>query len=124
MLALPAVVLWAVAAATGGITSDENAARAHHAGVVVASIATVLTGLALMLFAGMAVSFVRGRTVKAGRPAAHAIWRRGWYCRRCAVVFFAAGEEPAGVERGQVLDPGGFRVLVWTAGGYGRRARG
>jgi hypothetical protein len=127
VVAIPAVILWVIAAGTnptGGssFTADSGfSARdesQHHTLVAFATSLTVLAGVFLLF---MVFGLARGRAVKAGRPAADAIWRKGWYCTRCAVVHFAAGEEPSGVRPGQSLDPDTFRQMVWTAGGYGNR---
>jgi hypothetical protein len=48
------------------------------------------------------------------------VWRRGWYCARCGVVYFQPGEQPSGTAEGQTLHPEQFRRLVWSAGGYGQ----
>lgn len=119
VLAMPAAGLWIVAATAGGGESSISG----HAALVLAAFAAVLTAAAAAMFAATAVSVGRRKTVRAGRPTADAIWQRAWWCQRCEVVHFAAGDEPRGVGRGQVLDPSGFRAVVWTAGGYGDRLR-
>jgi hypothetical protein len=89
--------------------------------LVAGSVAGVLSMLGLaMLIRG----FARLSGIAAGRPAAEAIWRRGWYCYRCTVVFFGPGEEPAGIGPGQPLTPAQFRQVVWGAGGFGKPAPG
>ncbi len=80
----------------------------------------VTAGLSLVLFVfSLSLAVARQSKIKAGRPAAEAVWRMGWYCCRCAVVYFQAGEEPAGVTADQPLAPEHFRHIVWTAGRYG-----
>jgi hypothetical protein len=56
----------------------------------------------------------------AGRPHAEALWSRGWYCTRCAVVHFPATAGAAA----RPIDLAEFRLQVWTAGGYGHLASG
>ena len=92
----------------------------HQPGDSVLLVASVAAGLLSAVFAlSLPRSLVRRRRIKAGRPAAEAIWRRGWYCYRCAVVYFQAGEQPAGVAPGQPLTPPQFRHIVWNTGRYG-----
>ena len=56
-----------------------------------ASIAGLLFVLGIFrLFRALA----RQPRIKAGKPAAEAIWCLGWYCCRCAVVYFQAGKNP------------------------------
>jgi hypothetical protein len=65
---------------------------------------------------------LRQRLVNAGRPTATAaaIWDLGWYCCRCAIVYFQAEEAPPGIAPGQPLTPAQFRDIVWTAGRYAK----
>ena len=101
---------------TGELTTDpENAA--------LAAVAFGFAALSAACLVGMVAALIRRGVVNRGRGAADAVWRRGWYCGRCALVHFAPGEEPPGVLTGQVLDPDRFRALVWTAGGYGNRVK-
>jgi hypothetical protein len=120
VVAVPAVILWAIAGSTDP-TGDTFTAREDSQHHTIVGFATGLTVLAAVFLGFMVVGLAMGRSVKAGRPAADEVWRRGWYCTRCAVVHFAAGDEPDGVLPGQSLDPDTFRRLVWTAGGYGNR---
>jgi hypothetical protein len=86
--------------------------------ILIAGIAAVLICVLLMLRIPAAVA--RRRLVKAGRPAAETIWRLGWYCCRCAIVYFRTGEAPPGVTPGQPLTPQQFQHIVWTAGRYAK----
>ncbi|MEV6103193.1 hypothetical protein AB0M28_00565 [Streptomyces sp. NPDC051940] len=56
----------------------------------------------------------RFRRDTAGRPAAEALWERGWYCKRCGTVHFQGDPRARSVSE--------FRREVWTAGGYGHLA--
>lgn len=120
MLAVGAGFLWSAYRSSRSL-ADPTGLGASSSGdglfKVLAVVCAVGCGLCV---AGLVVSLVRGRRVRAGRAAAEAVWRRGWYCGRCAVVSFRPGEEPAGVEPGTALDPAAFRELVWAAGGYGK----
>ena len=110
------------------VTTDQNFVNAHHMTSgseddTLGTISILLAVLSALCLVGMVVALIRRSAVTPGRPAAEAVWRRGWYCTRCALVHFAPGEEPPGVLYGQVLDPYSFRSLVWTTGGYGNRLR-
>jgi hypothetical protein len=83
--------------------------------LVVGAAAGLLFVLCIFL---LSLALARQPKIKAGKPAAEAVWRLGWYCCRCAVVYFQAGEEPSGVTSGQPLTPAHFRHIVWTAGRY------
>lgn len=115
LVAIPAAIAWIVAF-TGDGSAVVEPGR-HHA---ILAVAGVFTALFAVTLAGTAVGIRRHRSVQAARPLADEVWRRGWYCTRCAIVHFAPGEEPAGVLPGQTLDPDSFRRLVWRAGGYER----
>lgn len=119
VVAVPATILWTIAGSTA--PDDTSSPRDVSTHQTLVSFATGLTILAAALLLVMVFGLFRSRAVKAGRPAADAVWRKGWYCTRCAVVHFAAGEEPSGVRPGQALDPDTFRQMVWTAGGYGNK---
>lgn len=80
-----------------------------------------ITGLAcLFVLLRVPAAVARLRLVNAGRPAATAVWQLGWYCHRCAIVYFQSGEAPPGVAPGQPLWPAQFQHIVWTIGGYAR----
>jgi hypothetical protein len=82
-------------------------------------IAVVVVGLLATFSVLMLVRAVAlGSKIKAGKPAAEAVWRRAWYCYRCSIVYFQPGEEPPGLRPGQPMVPIAFRHLVWTTGGY------
>lgn len=123
MFAFLAGFLWSMNAESNGFANSTgmDSARSGDAMIQVFAVACAVgSGLCLL---GLIVTLVRGFKTRAGRPAAEAVWRLGWYCGRCAVVSFRAGEEPAGVEAGTALDPRAFRDLVWAAGGYGGKKR-
>lgn len=84
------------------------------------AVGVILGLLSVFGFFVLFLALARQPKINAGKPAAEAIWRLGWYCCRCAVVYFQAGEEPAGVISGQPLTPAQFKHIVWTAGGYGK----
>lgn len=86
--------------------------------LLVVGFAAVVVSL-LLIFRGPA-AVTRLRLVKTGRPAAAAIWNLGWYCCRCAIVYFQAGEAPPGIAPRQPLTPAQFQHIVWTAGGYAK----
>lgn len=89
----------------------------------VSSTVSVLAGTGTVGFCvALGRSFRRNARVRAGRPAAEAVWHRGWYCERCGVVYFQPGEQPSGTAEGQTLSPEQFRRLVWSAGGYGQNS--
>lgn len=120
VLAIVAWFLWgmhraALSAAQAGLSPDDGLPHA------LALACTVLSVLCLVV---MVLSIPQRIKVSAGRADAEAVWRRGWYCERCAAVFFREGDEPGGVEPGAALDPRSFRDAVWSAGGYARRGRG
>jgi hypothetical protein len=60
----------------------------------------------------------RQRRLARGLPAAEEVWRHGWYCRRCDLVYFQPAYAPAGVDPRTPLTTGEFRRMVFTAGGY------
>jgi hypothetical protein len=60
----------------------------------------------------------RQRRLVRGLAAAEEVWRHGWYCRRCDVVYFQPGYAPPGVDPRTPLDTGDFRRIVFAAGGY------
>ena len=80
--------------------------------------------LALIALARGAYLHALNAQVDSGRPGARAVWDRAWYCGRCELVFFARGQEPAGVPVDEALAPARFQELVWSAGGYGDRLAG
>jgi hypothetical protein len=53
-----------------------------------------------------------------GLAAAEEVWRQGWYCRRCDIVYFQPGYAPAGINTRVPLATGEFRRIVFAAGGY------
>jgi len=80
-----------------------------------------VTGLVCLLsLLQIPAAVARRQLVKAGRPAATAVWQLGWYCCRCAIVYFQIGEAPPGVAPGQPLTPAQFQHIVWTVGGYAK----
>lgn len=103
--------------------SEANRLAPDPENATLAVVALGFAALSAACVAGMVAALIRRGVVHRGRGAADAVWRRGWYCGRCALVHFAPGEEPPGVLMGQVLDPDQFRALVWTAGGYGNRVK-
>lgn len=58
------------------------------------------------------------RRIRAGQPAALELWMRGWFCRRCGMVYFQPGYEPRSLGLHQALSLSEFRVEVYRAGGY------
>lgn len=108
-----------------GIWATETQTTTHHGIAVVLAKVAVLEGLLLVCLTLMLRRFFRLRSkIASGKPAAEMIWRRGWHCYRCAIVYFQPGEEPPGVRSGQALSPTEFQRIVWTAGGYAdHRAR-
>lgn len=87
----------------------------------------VLLVAALGFTAGAVASLIaalrsarRRAVVAKGRPAAERVWRRGWYCGRCATVYFLPGEAPEGVAPATAITPPDFQRVVWTTGGYDR----
>lgn len=121
-LAIPATFLHFMAKASNDFSNTYHMASDPENSTL-ATIGNCFAGLAALCLLATVVAFVRRGAVTRGRPAADAVWRRGWYCQRCALVHFSPGEEPAGVLTGQVLSPDQFRALVWTVGGYGNRAK-
>lgn len=97
-----------------GLDADGSGSIALHTFSIAC---TALSGLCLV---GFAFALIRQLGIKRGRPAAEAVWRRGWYCGRCAVVYFRSGEQPTGIDAGRQLTPAEFRHLVWSAGGYAK----
>jgi len=95
----------------------------HQNGDSVLLVAGAIAGLLFVLsIVRLFLALARQPKITAGKPAAEAVWLSGWYCRRCAIVYFQAGEEPAGVTSRQPLTPAQFKHIVWTAGRYGASA--
>jgi hypothetical protein len=105
-------------AAIGALTAYQTLTD-HNSGDSALLVVGAIAGL-LSLFgiSQLPRALTRQRKVKAGKPAAEAIWRLGWYCCRCAIVYFQAGEAPSGVRSGQPLTPAQFQHIVWSAGRY------
>lgn len=136
-LLAPAPANYAVAGGAGAVVlaglswflwgMDRASRSAAQAGLpdnrVPYALALACTALSALCLVVMVLSIPRRIKIKLGRADAAAVWRRGWYCERCAAVFFRDGEEPFGVEPGAALDPRSFRDAVWNVGGYARRGR-
>ncbi|HKR49346.1 MAG TPA: hypothetical protein VJT72_07150 [Pseudonocardiaceae bacterium] len=89
--------------------------------LVIGCAASIVSLLSFILaISAIRPAIVHRRMVNKGEPAAAAIWRLGWYCCRCAIVYFQAGEAPPGIASGQPLTPAQFQHIVWTAGGYAK----
>ncbi|MET3982921.1 hypothetical protein [Streptomyces sp. PvR034] len=73
----------------------------------------LLAAVALFIAVDRVEAARRRRTAR-GRSAAEALWSEGWFCARCAGVYFAR----AGEDRGPSLNLREFRTRVWGAGGY------
>jgi hypothetical protein len=58
----------------------------------------------------------------AERQAAAEVSERGWYCARCAIVYFQPGGEPPGAHAEYAYSVEDFRRMMFSAGGYGDRA--
>jgi ribosomal protein S27AE len=78
----------------------------------------VTGALAVVNALGVVGIFRRRRRIRAGKPAALAVWNDGWYCGRCGLVYFQPGYEPKGVALRQALSPAQFQHEVYRAGGY------
>ncbi|MET7772000.1 hypothetical protein [Nocardia sp. NPDC005366] len=68
----------------------------------------------------LAVVWARRRhnnRVLRGRPAAHGLWRAGFYCHRCGWAFWPYSPV-AGIPVRQSLAPQQFRWYVWQVGRY------
>ncbi|WP_330328999.1 hypothetical protein OHS33_04130 [Streptomyces sp. NBC_00536] len=79
-----------------------------------------ISGIAILaavaLFCAMLrVETAHRRRTAAGRTAAERLWSEGWFCARCAGVYFGR----TGEDRGPSLNLRDFRIRVWEAGGYG-----
>ena len=116
-LAMAGALVGYRAAHSSAVTNGSSSAG--HGAQVLLAVAAVAGFLVVVSVLGMFRALSRQPTLRAGRPAAEAVWRRGWYCCRCAVVYFQAGEEPPGVVPGQPLTPTQFKQIVWDVGGYG-----
>lgn len=60
----------------------------------------------------------RQKRLARGLAAAEDVWRHGWYCRRCDVVYFQPGYAPTGIDPRVPLTTDQFRRTVFAAGGY------
>jgi len=80
--------------------------------------AVVSALLAALCLIFMIRALVRNHRIAVGLSAAEAVWRCGWYCGRCTIIYFQPGQEPPGAIPGRFLMPGEFRRLVWQSGGY------
>ena len=60
----------------------------------------------------------RQKRLARGLAAAEEVWRHGWYCRRCDVVYFQPGYAPSGIDPRVPLTTDEFRRTVFAAGGY------
>jgi hypothetical protein len=114
-------VFLGVAAIGAPVVYEATSARNSVDDTLLVAGATAGLLFVLCLFL-LSLALARQPKIKAGKPAAEAVWRLGWYCCRCAVVYFQAGEEPSGVTSGQPLTPAHFRHIVWAVGRYGERA--
>jgi hypothetical protein len=92
----------------------------HNSTLMYGAIAATVVAATCLLVT--LVSVVRRLVIRKGRPAADAVWRHGWYCGRCATVYFRAGEAPTGIAPATAIPPADFQHAVWTAGGYARKA--
>ena len=91
-----------------------------HVGVpVFLAIFAVASGVLATTWSLGAVGAVRRqRRLARGIGAAEEVWRHGWYCRRCDLVYFQPGYAPAGVDPREPLTTQEFRRIVFGAGGY------
>lgn len=110
-----AVLLWAGAAFRGAVSGPALA------------VACVFFAYAIACYGWAAARRATVSRVRRGMPGALAVWQEAWYCERCDGVFFPAsavpaGAVPVGAVPGQLMSPAEFQHLVWTAGGYARRA--
>jgi hypothetical protein len=104
--------------AIGALTAYLTLTDHNNGDSVLLAVGAIAGLLSLFGISRLPRALARQQKIKAGKPAAEAIWRLGWYCCRCAVVYFQAGEEPSGVASGQPLTPAQFQHIVWTAGRY------
>jgi hypothetical protein len=103
-------------------TTGLAAASGHNGTLQTVALAVTAVAAAFLVIA--VVSAMRRMPIRAGRPAAEEVWRRGWYCGRCATVYFLAGEAPLGIEPETAMSTAEFQHAVWAAGGYSDRFRG
>jgi hypothetical protein len=101
-----------------GLVEDHARSGHNHTLLVVAVAITVVAAVALI---GTVRSGIRRAAIDKGRAAAEDVWRRGWYCERCATVYFLADEAPHGIEPATAITPADFQRAVWTIGGYDRK---
>ena len=105
--------------AVGALTIYQLATGPYNSDFTLLVVSAVAGLLFILCVSQLPRALVRRQKIRAGKPSAEAIWRLGWYCCRCAVVYFQAGENPAGSAPGQPLTPAQFKRIVWTAGRYG-----
>ncbi len=118
--AIPAGFLWAMYRSSEEFSNSTGLDAASSGDSTLRMLAILCMAISGFCLAMTFLALVRRRGINKGRPAAEAVWCRGWYCARCAVVHFRADEQPAGVGSDQPLAPEEFRNIVWRVGGYGR----
>lgn len=118
--ALPAGGLWAEYRSSEDFANSTGLESVTSGDSVMRAIAIACMVICGCLLAATLWALVRRHRVGKGRAAADAVWRRGWYCTRCGVVHFRAGEQPVGADADRALSPDEFRHMVWKAGGYAK----
>lgn len=92
---------------------------AHLRPFVFLAACTLACGALVAMWSLGAVGVVRRqRRLAHGLRDAEKVWRHGWYCRRCDVVYFQPGYAPPGVDPRVPLTTDEFRQVVFAAGGY------
>lgn len=120
LFAIPAGFLWAMYRTSEDFANSTGMDAARSGDIAIRMVSILCMAISGSCLIATFLALVRRHGIKRGRPAAEAVWRRGWYCARCAVVHFRAGEQPVGVDADQPLAPEVFRDIVWKAGGYAK----